>query len=211
MPRPQALGSDIRPFTTATQAASNTSVNGKPVDTAMACSATRPPPKISAIATKPSKVHQNTRCGVGASILPPAAIVSITNEPESDEVTKKTITRIMPISDVMPVSGSITRGYQKKVNDGIDIGASAGATVTAAEAGTVAAITKSTDGVPILVIRHSGNLLTVYGGIDALSVEKGATVTRGQAIAKVRAGSPSFLHFEVRQGFDSVDPMSYLQ
>lgn len=111
----------------------------------------------------------------------------------------------------MPVGGSVIRGYSKGKNDGIDIGASAGATVTAAEAGTVAAITKSTDGVPILVIRHSGNLLTVYGGIDALSVEKGATVTRGQAIAKVRAGSPSFLHFEVRQGFDSVDPMSYLQ
>ena len=36
-------------------------------------------------------------------------------------------------------------------------------------------------------------------------------VKRGQAIAKVRASSPAFLHFEVRQGFDSVDPMPYLQ
>ncbi|WP_291237696.1 peptidoglycan DD-metalloendopeptidase family protein [Gemmobacter sp.] len=111
----------------------------------------------------------------------------------------------------MPVSGQIIRGYSKGRNDGIDIGASAGTSVAAAGDGTVAAITKNTDGVPILVIRHADNLLTVYGGIDAVAVSKGATVKRGQSIAKVRAGSPAFLHFEVRKGFDSVDPTKYLQ
>ena len=111
----------------------------------------------------------------------------------------------------MPVAGQIIRGYSKGRNDGIDIGAGAGTSVAAAGDGTVAAITKNTDGVPILVIRHADNLLTVYGGIDAVSVAKGATVKRGQSIAKVRAGSPSFLHFEVRKGFDSVDPTKYLQ
>ncbi len=111
----------------------------------------------------------------------------------------------------MPVSGQIIRGYAKGRNDGIDIGASAGTSVAAAGDGTVAAITKNTDGVPILVIRHADNLLTVYGGIDAVSVSKGATVKRGQSIAKVRSGSPAFLHFEVRKGFDSVDPTKYLQ
>lgn len=111
----------------------------------------------------------------------------------------------------MPVAGQVIRGYAKGKNEGIDIGASAGANVAAAGDGTVAAITKNTDGVPIMVIRHADNLLTVYGGIDALTVQKGATVKRGQAIAKVRAGSPAFLHFEVRKGFDSVDPMGYLQ
>ncbi|WP_149142529.1 M23 family metallopeptidase [Gemmobacter caeruleus] len=111
----------------------------------------------------------------------------------------------------MPVAGNIIRGYAKGRNDGIDIGASAGTSVAAAGDGTVAAITKNTEGVPILVIRHADNLLTVYGGIDAVSVSKGATVKRGQSIAKVRAGSPAFLHFEVRKGFDSVDPTKYLQ
>ena len=112
---------------------------------------------------------------------------------------------------VMPVQGSIIRGYAPKKNDGIDISAAAGATVKAADAGTVAAITKDTDQVPILVIRHPNNLLTVYANIDGITVAKGATVARGQAIAKVRAGSPAFMHFEVRDGYDSVDPMKYLQ
>lgn len=111
----------------------------------------------------------------------------------------------------MPVNGKIIRGYEKKKNDGIDIAATAGAAVQAAEAGTVAAITKDTDQVPILVIRHPNNLLTVYANVDAISVAKGDSVKRGQAIAKVRAGSPAFVHFEVRNGYDSVDPMGYLQ
>lgn len=112
---------------------------------------------------------------------------------------------------LMPVSGSIIRPFKKGQNDGIGIAADAGTSVRAANAGTVAAITRDTDQVPILVLRHEGNLLTVYAGVDSIGVEKGDKVERGQAIAKVRSGSPSFLHFEVREGFDSVDPMPYLQ
>nr|WP_050786845.1 M23 family metallopeptidase [Rhodobacter sp. SW2] len=111
----------------------------------------------------------------------------------------------------MPVNGQIIRGYAKGKNEGIDISASAGTSVQAAADGTVAAITKDTDQVPILVIRHANNLLTVYAGIDNITVAKGATVKRGQTFAKVRAASPAFLHFEVRNGLDSVDPMTYLQ
>ena len=112
---------------------------------------------------------------------------------------------------LMPVSGKIIRTYEKKKNDGIDIAATAGTAVKAAGDGTVAAITKDTEQVPILVIRHDGNLLTVYANIDGIAVQKGDKVARGQTIAKVRASNPAFVHFEVRQGFESVDPMPYLQ
>ncbi|RMD93488.1 MAG: LysM peptidoglycan-binding domain-containing protein [Alphaproteobacteria bacterium] len=111
---------------------------------------------------------------------------------------------------VMPVQGAIIRPYKKGVNEGIDIAAAAGTPVKAAGSGVVAAITRDTDQVPILVIRHSGNLLTVYANIDDIAVKKGDRVNRGQVIAKVRAGDPAFLHFEVREGFDSVDPVDYL-
>ncbi len=108
----------------------------------------------------------------------------------------------------MPVAGSIARGYQKGVNDGIDITATSGAPVKAAAAGVVAAVTKDTSGNPILVLKHTGGLLTVYTGIGEISVAQGATVTRGQTIAKAAGGT---LHFEVRQGVESVDPLPYLQ
>lgn len=111
----------------------------------------------------------------------------------------------------MPAQGSIIRPYSKGKNEGIDIGAAAGSPVVAAADGTVAAITQDTDQVPILVLRHSDNTLTVYAGIDNVAVAKGASVSRGQKVASVRAASPAFLHFEVRKGFESVDPAPYLQ
>jgi murein DD-endopeptidase MepM/ murein hydrolase activator NlpD len=98
-----------------------------------------------------------------------------------------------------------------KKNTGIDIGAVAGSPVIAAANGTVAAITKDTADVPILVVRHADNILTIYANIDGIKVAKGDKVKRGQSIAMVRAGTPTFLHFEVRNGADAVDPMSYLE
>lgn len=111
----------------------------------------------------------------------------------------------------MPVQGRIIRGYDRETNQGIDIAAPAGTPVVAAAAGTVAAVTRDTDQVPIVVIRHDGGLLTVYAGLDGLSVARGDAVTRGQAIGVVRGGDPAFLHFEVRRGVDSLDPMTFLQ
>ena len=112
---------------------------------------------------------------------------------------------------VFPVTGSIIRDYAKGRSEGIDIKAAAGAPVVAADAGTVAAITKSAEGIPIVVIRHEPELLTVYANVTDVTVEKGASVRRGQQIAQLRTGNNAFVHFEVRKGFDAVDPMPYLQ
>jgi len=109
-----------------------------------------------------------------------------------------------------PVTGRIIRAYAPGTNEGVDFGAAAGTPVRAAADGTVAAITQDTDQVPIIVLRHESDLLTVYANVDAIAVERGTQVSRGQQIAEVRGGDPAFLHFEVRQGFDSVDPVPYL-
>ena len=111
----------------------------------------------------------------------------------------------------MPAAGNIIRGYAPPKNEGIDIGAPAGTPVKAAAAGTVAAITQDTAQTPIIVIRHEGGLLTVYAGVAGITVKKGDSVSKGQTIANVRSGSPSFLHFEVRRGAASTDPMPFLK
>lgn len=107
----------------------------------------------------------------------------------------------------MPVNGSIVRAYSKGRNDGIDLAAPTGTPVKAASGGTVAAVTRDTDGVPIVVIRHQGELMTVYAGMAALSVQKGDQVKAGQQIGT--AGGAGSIHFEVRQGYDSVNPEGY--
>lgn len=111
---------------------------------------------------------------------------------------------------VYPVTGSIIRGYAPGRNEGIDIGVPPGTAVKAADAGEVAAVTTDTNGIAIVVIKHADNLLTVYTNLEGLSVAKGDTVSRGQQIARVRDADPSFLHFEVRRGLQSVDPADFL-
>lgn len=110
-----------------------------------------------------------------------------------------------------PVRGDIIREYVKGKNDGIDIAASPGTPVKAADRGVVAAITEDTNGVPIVVVKHTDNLLTVYSNVGNVGVRKGDKVKRGQKLAEIRRDGTAALHFEVREGFDSVDPLPYLQ
>lgn len=176
------LASDARPPAT-TQAVSPPGAG----------SATPTPPS----ATRPLPTEQTTPAATAAKETPASPDLG---------AQRSTATRLL-----MPVQGSIIRPYAKGRNDGIDISASAGTEVKAAANGTVAAITTDTAQTPIIVVRHADNLLTVYAGVDAITVKKGDTVSRGQTIAKVRAGTPSFLHFEVRRGVDSTDPVAFLQ
>ncbi len=170
-------------------------------------------------ATAPARTVE-TAPGVGSPTpTPPSATLPLPAENPSVPVAAPAPAPALPATPpaaassarlAYPVQGAIIRAYAKGRNDGIDIGASAGTDVKAAAAGTVAAITTNTNGAQIVVIRHDGGLLTVYVNLTNLTVAKDASVSRGQTIGKVAAGDPSFLHFEVRQGVDSVDPARFL-
>ena len=129
----------------------------------------------------------------------PEPVVVATPEPAATTTTLR-----------RPVQGEVMRPYSDG-NEGIDFRAAEGTAVQAAAAGTVAAITRDTDQVPILVLRHPDGLLSVYANIKDIRVEKGDTISAGQQVASVGGGDPSFLHFEVRRGFDAVDPAPLLR
>ena len=116
---------------------------------------------------------------------------------------------------VAPVSGSIARGYQptgRNKNEGLDYATAANATVRAAGDGTVALVSESLGGLgTIVLIRHSNDLMTVYGRVTNVSVAKGDTVTQGQTIGKTAPADPPIMHFEVRVGTESVNPTQYIQ
>ncbi|MEM1410336.1 MAG: peptidoglycan DD-metalloendopeptidase family protein [Pseudomonadota bacterium] len=166
-------------------------------------------------AAAPSEV---TAPGQGTSTPTPPS--SSTPVPAQDETPEAQVASVVPEVPALapsdtaefatPVAGTIIRGYSKGRNDGLDFGAAAGTAVNAAADGTVAAITEDTNGVPIIVLRHDGSLLTVYTQVDSVRVSKGDSVRRGQRLASVRPGDPSFLHFEIRNGLESVDPANYL-
>ena len=76
----------------------------------------------------------------------------------------------------------------------------------------VTVLSADTNGKGIVIIRHAGDLLTVYVGVSGMVVKKGDKVKRGQEIGKVAAGDPAFVHFEVRNtSKQSFDPVGYLQ
>jgi murein DD-endopeptidase MepM/ murein hydrolase activator NlpD len=111
----------------------------------------------------------------------------------------------------LPADGAIIRGYAKGKNEGIDIGAAAGSSVRAAADGTVAVITKNTQQITIIIIRHPDGLLSVYARVEGVTVAKGDSVKRGQVIGKVMAADPAFIHFEVSRGAERMDPTPFLQ
>lgn len=148
---------------------------------------------------------------------PPSATTALPDEkidptpPNAPEVSVGKPTQTSTAKMAFPVQGKIARAYKKGRNDGIDIAAAPGSPVSAAASGTVAAITEDADGVPIIVLRHADNLLTVYANVDKIAVKKGDKIKRGQKLAQLRENGKSYVHFEVRDGFDSVDPMPYLK
>lgn len=113
---------------------------------------------------------------------------------------------------LMPVQGKIISKYSGKQggNEGIDIAATQGTAVKAAEDGEVALISKSVGANIIVLIRHSDNIYTVYSNVSDVKLKKGQQIKRGQRIGGVAKGSPSYLHFEVRKGTESVDPEPFL-
>lgn len=99
-----------------------------------------------------------------------------------------------------------------KLHRGVDIGASAGTDVLAAEAGTVLTAGWSNSYGNYVTISHGNGYVTLYAHNSKLLVSKGDTVTRGQAIAKVGSTGSStapHIHFEVQKNGQLQDPMNF--
>lgn len=118
-----------------------------------------------------------------------------------------------------PVQGRVVKGFGDRVgsrrNDGVNISVPRGTPIKAAENGVVIYAGEGLKefGKTVLV-KHDNGLVTVYGHADDILVERGATVRRGDDIAKAgmtgETDSP-MLHFEVRKDSTPVDPMTYLR
>ncbi len=135
-------------------------------------------------------------------------------EPASYKFSARTI--------AWPLRGKIIRGYGQEtrsygtsvVNNGIDIAAAEWTNVVAADNGEVVFSGSYGGQGKLIIIDHKNGFFTVYAYNNELKVSKGATVKKGQVIAKSgmtgSASQPS-LHFEVRKDGKAVNPLSYLE
>ncbi len=115
---------------------------------------------------------------------------------------------------IRPVVGPVVLGFNQGAgrarNDGTDFASPSGAPVVAAASGEVALVSQSLSGLGTIVfLRHPGDYLTVYGRIEKVTVSKGDFVSQGQRIGVVSPSKQPRMHFEVRHGADSMDPVRF--
>ena len=100
----------------------------------------------------------------------------------------------------------------KKSHTGMDIASASGTTVYAADGGTVSLASWNGGYGNCIMIDHGNGYVTLYGHLSAISVSKGATVSRGDAIGAVGSTGNStgpHLHFEVIKEGSRIDPEQF--
>ena len=104
-----------------------------------------------------------------------------------------------------------------RVHDGLDIGAEAGAKVSAAADGTVYTVYNDETMGMTVVIRHDGGYTTQYASLsEELQVKVGDRVSLGQVIgtvgetALVETAMGPHVHFSVLLNDESMDPAEFL-
>ena len=112
-----------------------------------------------------------------------------------------------------PAKGRVVARFGKAGSTGIAIAGRRGQPVMAAKGGSVVYIGSGLVGYGRLVIvKHSGRLLTAYAHNDRILVKEGQAVRAGQKIAEMGSTGTDRvkLHFEVRLDGKPVNPMRYL-
>ena len=161
------------------------------------------------------KATKNTQKEIDESAVPapPSSKKPQPRNVNTQEFSKSTDTKIsVPENGKMayPLEGLVIREYSKNINDGIDFTAQAGTKVVAADTGLVATVTEDINQIAIVVLKHPENILTVYANLTNIKVSTNQNVNRGDILGEIPDGDPPYLHFEIREGFESVDPLEYL-
>ncbi len=139
------------------------------------------------------------------------------SEAELDTLPSVDIISVKPF--IAPVKGTIVSKYNQaqgsQNNNGIDYETAIGAVVKVVSDGDVVLISDIVGGNgKIILIKHNNDLITIYGRLMNINVEKGQEVIQGQKIGEVTKDSDNnrgLIHFEVRKGMKSIDPETMIR
>lgn len=129
------------------------------------------------------------------------------------EVPKTVATGIF----LMPTRGRISSAFGRRwgrMHKGIDIAASHGAAIKAADGGTVVFSGWKNSYGYMIEINHGNGYTTKYAHCSALHVKAGAKVYKGQHIANVGStgnSTGSHLHFEVLRYGSNLNPSNFVR
>lgn len=169
-----------------------------------------PAPTSTAAITDPALLQSNTAVTpVGQK---PVEVAAVTAKPAAVPLQEPKMSGAEKFR--WPVSGKVITDFASSKGTGINIEAPEGASVRAAENGTVIYVGSGVEGYGNLVlIRHANGYVSAYAHLKGMSVSKGDVVNRGDNIGSAgMTGSVSRpqLHFELRKGATPVDPVPLL-
>jgi murein DD-endopeptidase MepM/ murein hydrolase activator NlpD len=98
------------------------------------------------------------------------------------------------------------------MHTGIDIGASYGASVMAADGGVIIISEYSPSYGHYIVISHGNGMTTLYAHLSKRLVKEGDKVTQGQKIGLIGSTGNStgpHLHYEISKNGSRVNPLTY--
>ena len=154
--------------------------------------------------TEPDSGSDDDSSGGGTVTAPNTSVVTgsyVWPCPSSTYITSRYGNRTHPIFGT------------ERFHSGLDISANTGASVLAADGGTVTVATYSSSYGNYVMIYHSNGTYTLYAHMSSLAVSAGQTVTQGQTIGYVGAtgwATGPHLHFEIRNASGgTVDPSAY--
>lgn len=158
-------------------------------------------------------------------IIPRKSFVKITSRKKikmenvnNSKIKKIEVTKSSKSNFIWPVKGKLLSKYGKSkdgfYNDGINIDSKKGTDVLSSEKGKVIYSGNEIPGYGnLILIKHPSNWITAYAHLEEVFIKKGINVKRGEKIGSVgktgNVDSPQ-LHFEIRKGKESVNPLKFL-
>lgn len=146
--------------------------------------------------------------------VPPNALAHAQNEPAAAAASAQSATSS---SYVWPAKGSVSKAYGKAsdgiTNNGINIKAKAGSPVVSIENGKVIFVGAIKGMGKVVLIEHPNQMIAAYAQVGEISVRPNEMVKKNQRIAEILGaeGTDGELHFELRKGTKSLNPMEYLK
>lgn len=147
------------------------------------------------------KTYENVKSFFGEKVL-------------KKQLLKETISPLTEIS--RPVNGEIIRGFgTENGNDefhyGVDFYGETGDKVSCVLEGQAQEIGYSEKYGNYILIKHSDKISSFYANCEKILPEVGDKIKAGQVIATIgKLNNESYLHFEIREGDMSLDPLAFL-
>ncbi len=122
---------------------------------------------------------------------------------------------LSPVSSLTPpASGKIIKGFgmqdasQSGFHYGVEVQTKENENIVAANNGKVTEIATNQEYGTYVIVQHSEEITTLYGGLNEILTRVGEQVEKGQPIA--RPGEKATFYFELRRGDTFLDPTEFI-